>query len=198
MISAIVLAAGLSSRMGGKNKLLLNYKGKTILQQTVESILASEVMEIVVVTGHQGDQVSQVLEEGEYPVRIVRNDDYKTGMTSSIKKGVENASQFCDGYMICMGDMPLIQTAHYNSIILAFRKAYVKNPKSIIVPVYDQRKGNPTLFSASYKNDILNHEKEEGCREIVESNLENVTSLSLSTDIQVLDVDEKEDYLALA
>ena len=198
MISAIILAAGLSTRMGDKNKLLLDFQGKAIIQNTIESVLASEVMEVIVVNGHQKEKIQHLVDENNYPVTLVENPNYKAGMTSSIQTGIKSASKFADGYMICMGDMPLIETAHYNSIILAFRKAFIKDQMSIAIPYFDQRRGNPVIFSAKYKDVILGHDKPEGCREIIDENSERVIEVSLTTQIRTLDVDKNEDYLALA
>jgi len=198
MISAIILAAGLSTRMGDKNKLLLEFKDKTIIQSTIESVLASEVMEVIVVCGHQKERMRQLIDENKYPIKLVENPNYKTGMTTSIQAGIMSVSKFADGYMICMGDMPLIETAHYNSIILAFRKAFLKDQMSIAVPYFDQRRGNPVIFSAKYKDVILSHEKPEGCREIIDGNNDSVIEVKLTTEIETLDVDKNEDYLALA
>jgi molybdenum cofactor cytidylyltransferase len=197
MISAIFLAAGLSSRMEGENKLLMTLNGKTILQLTLESILASEVMEVIVVVGHQQENVRETIERNKYPVKIVENEDYKSGMTSSIQAGIRHASEFCEGYIICMGDMPLLETRHYNSVILGFRKSFIFQKDCIIIPFFDGRRGNPVIFSSAYKSEILAHKKPEGLKEVIEKYPEKVSKIPMETKIRILDIDKKEDYLAM-
>src|SRR4051812_43563463 len=104
MLSAIVLAAGLSQRMGNINKLLLKYNGKTIIETTLENILASEVDEVIVVTGYEDEKVKDVMKL--LPVTITYNEDYAKGMTTSIQCGIEGAKE--SGYMICLADMFMI------------------------------------------------------------------------------------------
>ena len=101
MITAIVLAAGLSKRMGKANKMLLPYKGKPVIAVTVDNIVAAGVSDIVVVTGFEQEKIQEVL--NTRPVRIMSNPDYEKGMTTSIQKGIAHAKG--NGYMICLGDM---------------------------------------------------------------------------------------------
>ena len=197
MISAIFLAAGLSSRMEGENKLLMKLNGKKILQWTLESVLASEVMEVIAVVGHQQEKVTEMIERNKYPVKIVENKDYKSGMTSSIQVGIRHVSDFADGYMICMGDMPLLETRHYNSVILGFRKSFVYQKDCIAIPFFDGRRGNPVIFSSKYKSELLAHKKPEGFKEIIEIYPDKVSKIPLETKIRILDIDKKEDYLAV-
>ena len=81
MVTAIVLAAGLSQRMGAVNKLLLQYKGKTIIETTLTNILASGIKEIIVITGHEAEKVKGVIQY--LPVLIIDNPNYAKGMTTS-------------------------------------------------------------------------------------------------------------------
>src|SRR6266566_1004111 len=104
MISAIVLAAGSSRRMENKNKLLLPYKGKTVLVHTVENILSAGIEEVIVVTGHEAGLVQEAIRL--LPVRTIHNPQHEAGMTGSIQAGVRAATG--NGYMICLSDMVLI------------------------------------------------------------------------------------------
>ena len=86
MISAIVPAAGLSTRMESQNKLLLLFNGKTLVESTVDTLIGSGIGEIIVVVGHQKELVKAALLRKE--VVIVENPDYREGMASSIRAGV--------------------------------------------------------------------------------------------------------------
>ncbi|HEV3251229.1 MAG TPA: nucleotidyltransferase family protein, partial [Puia sp.] len=109
MLSAIVLAAGLSKRMGKANKLLLPYKGKTVIEIVVENILTAGLGEVIVVTGHEEEKLRNALKN--LAVDFVHNPRYLTGMTSSIQEGIRPAKG--KGYMICLSDMLLISADEY-------------------------------------------------------------------------------------
>ena len=100
MLSAIILAGGLSSRMG-TNKLLLPYENHTIIEHIVENVCNAGVEEVIVVTGHEAIKVKTALRK--FPVKFVHNANYATGITTSIQQGVKSATG--NGYMICLGDM---------------------------------------------------------------------------------------------
>jgi len=118
MLTVIVLAAGMSRRMGPKNKLLLPFQGKTMLETTLDQLRELQDAEIVVVLGHEAVQIQPLLENLE--VKVVLNPDYTCGMTSSIQAGVRAAAERSDGFMICLSDMPLIQTVSYRQLADAF------------------------------------------------------------------------------
>ena len=86
MVSAIILAAGLSKRMGNTNKLLLPYKNKTVIATVTENIIAGGIEDIIIVTGFETDKIQDALKG--LPVRFADNKDYEKGMTTSIQQGV--------------------------------------------------------------------------------------------------------------
>ena len=129
-IACIVLAAGRSSRMGPRNKLLEDLDGRIIVRATVESALASRARPIIVVTGHQYEAVGEAL--AGLDVRIIRNRDFATGMASSLKAGLAALPEGLDGAIIALGDMPEVEPAHIDRMIAAFEP---KEGRSIIVPV---------------------------------------------------------------
>ena len=115
-------------------------------------------------------------------------------MTNSIQAGVGVASDKSSGYMICLADQPLMKAADYNEIIERFEVLVKHDPKSIVVPFYNGKKGNPVIFSAIHRDDILNHKEMEGCKEIVQLNKEHVYQVEMSHDHILQDVDTPEDY----
>jgi len=190
MLSAIVLAAGLSKRMGQQNKLLLPYKTKTIIETTLENILASGIKDIIVVTGHEHTQVEAVVQH--LPVRIIFNAQYKKGMTTSIQQGITDATG--KGYMICLADMFLVTPHEYSFLHHEFENAFQQNEKCICVPKYNEDKGNPVIFSSLYRDAILKHTDMEGCKTIVQSNKENIHWIEMNSDHILQDMDYYEDY----
>ncbi len=190
MVSAIVLAAGLSERMGMVNKLLLPYKGKTVITRVVENILKAGLEEVIVVTGHEEEKLRTALQD--MAVLFVQNPHYLTGMTSSIQEGIRLAKG--NGYMICLSDMVLISTDEYAKLKNSFEKQLSIDDKCICLPVYKEVKGNPVIFSSWYKAAILGHEAKEGCKEIVNSNKRNNFLVVMSTPHVLKDIDYPEDY----
>jgi len=150
MLTAIVLAAGSSRRMG-KNKLLLPYRGGPLLAYVTGNILSAKVGPVIVVTGHDAGQIGEALKGLQ--VQLIHNPMYDTGMTSSIQAGVNAAGG--DGYMICLSDMALIRPEEYRLLKNAFDKEYRRDKACIIQPVYDNQTGNPVIFSAAWRQAIL-------------------------------------------
>ena len=192
MISAIVLAAGMSRRMEGENKLLLPFGDKTMLETTLGQILASGVGEVVVVTGHEAEQVQGILKNR--PVKITFNPDFSTGMTTSIQAGIRAASPEIQGFMICLSDMPLIDSAIYRQLAEVFFEKIKTAPRVIVQLVFENTPGNPVIFSAVFKNEILALEHPEGCKPIVQANREFVVRVSVSSDSILRDADTLADF----
>ncbi len=201
MVSAIVLAAGMSRRMGKENKLLLPFSGKTMLETTIGNILMARditprtayqeaALEIIVVTGHEADRVRAAIQH--LPVTIVHNPDYTTGMTGTIQAGVRQASG--KGYMICLADMPLVNPSDYSLLMHSFEGQVALNPKCICLPGYRQEQGNPVIFSAWYRDAILAHKAPEGCREIAQAHRDFIFRVSMPADSILRDIDDEGDY----
>lgn len=186
-VSAIVLAAGLSRRMGKVNKMGLLFQGKPIVHHVIDQLESSQSFETIIVT-------SEVSNELFPDHKVVMNEQYETGMTSSIQAGVKATSTGADGFMICLGDQPLINTEDYNELINAFSDHLTNNHRAIILPTFEGKKGNPVIFSSHYKNDILNHQHPEGCKGIVQANKDHLVSRALNNSAILLDVDQPEDY----
>jgi len=190
MVTAIVLAAGSSRRMGNINKLMLQYQGKTIIETTLGNILASGVDEVIAVTGYENEKVKAAIQHS--PVTIIHNDDYEKGMTTSIQSGVEGAKEY--GYMICLGDMFMITSDEYTLLKKAFEENFRANAEYIYVPRFNNEKGNPIIFSPFYKDAILEHKEMEGCKSIVQAHKENVFWIDMPTGHVLQDMDYYEDY----
>ena len=190
MISAIVLAAGTSSRMGVRNKLLLPFKGNTFIEHVVNQLLQSKVDEVIVVLGHEKDTVKQVLIQKELIFTI--NSNYNLGMTSSIQAGIKATSKNTDGYLICLSDMPFLITTDYNKIL-----ASVSGNKEIILPFYKHQKGNPVYFSKDFREEILKHIAPEGCKGIVQNNKKFLKKILFDNTHILKDIDTEEEFLEI-
>lgn len=189
MISAIVLAAGKSSRMGAENKMLLPFKGSTVIDTVINSLEQSLVDEIIVVENHE-ISISQELDYGT-KVKFAINIAAAQGLTTSIQCGIKSASSTTNGYLIGLGDMPLLTNNDYNLLINKFLEI---NTKVILIPKFNNKRGNPVLFSSDFKEDILILKDKEGCKPIVAANDNYVTEVTFANNNCLIDIDTLDDY----
>jgi len=192
MVSAILLAAGESKRMGEQDKLFLKYKGNWIINHTMQNLWASNKSELIIIMNNNDNDLLNGQESKK--IQVVINPNFRQGMTTSIQAGVRAASTDASGYMICLADQPLTKKEDYNTIIERFELLIRHDSKSIIVPFYNGVKGNPVIFSSAYRNDILAHQKMEGCKKIVEANKQHVYMIEMMNDHILSDVDTPKDY----
>jgi molybdenum cofactor cytidylyltransferase len=191
MVSAIVLAAGSSTRMGGINKLLLPWNSSTVIQHLVQQVLSSGAEEVIIVTGYQHEQVEQVI--GDLSVSIVYNAGHASGMTGSIKAGVA-AGSIENAYMICLGDVPMISSDEYRKLISVAEELQLTSERFILLPRFKNENANPVIFSASFRQSILEHPQPDGCKEIVASNQDCVHWIEMDSDHVTRDIDSIIDY----
>ncbi|NKB71858.1 MAG: NTP transferase domain-containing protein [Candidatus Latescibacteria bacterium] len=187
-IAGIVLAAGRSSRMEGANKLLLPWGDKRIVQVVVEVVLAGEMDEVVVVTGHQRDEVEELVRE--YPVRTVLNVDYAEGLSTSVRAGVVAAAE-AQGYMFALGDMPQVQGGTVRRVVAALRTG---GEGAIVVPTVERRRGNPVGVGVAYRDELLALEGDRGARPVVQRHKDNVMEVPVEDEGIFADVDTREAY----
>lgn len=195
-LSIIVLAAGLSRRMGAENKLLLSFQGQTILETTISNIIKADIGEVIVVVGHEAEHVKKVLNNRFSNLKIVENLDFEQGMTTSIKAGIRAAQENTEGYMICLSDMLLIEPEEYRLLAqqFLFYDFYHEEEYSIFQPVFQEKRGNPVIFSPFYKNAIFETTDTEGCRSVVQKYKNHVKLVEMPTNHVLQDIDFKADY----
>jgi molybdenum cofactor cytidylyltransferase len=187
MVSALLLAAGESRRMG-EFKQLLAFGGKTFVECCVDNLLASRAGEVVVVTGHREEEVRRAL--AGRPVRFVQNPDYRSGMSSSIKRGVQAIADDRRACLIALVDQPQIGTDIVNHVI----GAYEKSGPLIVIPTYRGRNGHPVLLDLKLKDEILAMDSEQGLRQVVHAHAPDTVRVEVHTDAVLLDFDFPEDY----
>ena len=193
MVAAIILAAGLSSRLG-KPKLLLPFNGRSLIRCTVEQVITAgggEWKEVVVVLGHEAVRVQQELEG--LPIRSIVNPQFAMGMSASLIAGLQAISPQAEGAMIFLGDQPLVSPEVVRRMLTVFRGGQ----RPIVVPVYDGVRGNPVLFSSSLFSELMTVEGDKGGREVVMRDPERVATVAFPSDLAPRDVDTWEDYEAL-
>jgi molybdenum cofactor cytidylyltransferase len=183
-VAAIVLAAGRSTRMGGPNKLLAELDGKKLVRIATEQALASKASEVIVVTGHQAELVEQALQG--LKVRFVRNPNFAGGLASSVKAGIAAVPENCDGAVICLGDMPLIDADLIDRLIDSFAPG---RGNLIVVPVSEGRRGNPVLWSRRFFGELMTLDGDIGARHLIAKHGEVVAEVPVDGDGAFLDID---------
>ncbi|MGH7493381.1 MAG: nucleotidyltransferase family protein [bacterium] len=192
-IAAIILAAGTSSRMPGRNKLLLPWSGKTVIECTVDSLLQSSVHEIIVVLGFEAEKIRAAMRERK--VSFVTNPDYAQGMSTSIVAGVMTVSNEAQGILISLGDLPLVTASDLGLLISAFEQA----PRAtIVVPVFQGQRGNPVIFHARHKAEMLELRGDIGCKSLLTRHSRRVVEVEMANDHVVRDLDTPEAFAALS
>ena len=189
-VSAVVLAAGLSSRMGGPHKLLLDVAGEPMLRRVVRSVLAIDPAEVVVVTGFNAEAVVAALDG--LPVRFVHNADFAEGQPGSVAAGVRALTEFCHAVMIVLGDQPLLTPAALGRLVEAYRTA--PDGRTILVPTSGGARGNPVLFAASHIPEIQAGKMKLGCRRLIETYPDQVALIEMADDAFTQDCDTPADY----
>lgn len=187
MISAVLLAAGESRRMG-QFKQLMDYRGKTFVARCADSLIASRAGEVIVVTGHRDRDVRLALEGRA--VIFAHNRDYRSGMSSSVKRGIAAVSQESRACLIALGDQPQIETEIINRVI----GAYEESRPLIVVPIYDGRNGHPVLIDMKLREEILAMDDSKGLREVVHAHASETLRIEVSSEAVLMDFDLPEDY----
>jgi molybdenum cofactor cytidylyltransferase len=186
-VTAIVLAAGRSTRMGAANKLLADLAGKPMVRHAVEAALASRASPVLVVTGHQTSEVCAAL--AELDVTFVANPGYAAGLSSSLKAGIAAAPSSASGVLVLLGDMPRITSGHIDQLIAAFDAA---DGQAIIVPMHEGRRGNPVLWPKAFFAEMLQLEGDSGAKRLLGLHAGSVREVDLGTDAIFADIDTPE------
>ena len=189
MISAIVLAAGESKRMG-QTKQLLDWEGRTILQRVLENLSRSRVDEVILVLGHEADRILQALDT--HQAKVVINKNYKAGMITSIQQGLINLNDKVEAFFIVLADQPAVGPEIFDRLISEFRR--VTPQKNIVLPAFRGRRGHPALFSGKYRKEALRIEGDVGFRQVLQEHPEEILTVEMETDSILQDIDTPDDY----
>ena len=184
-IAAVVLAAGLSSRMGS-NKLLSDLNGQALIQHTIDRLGKAAIDEIIVVTGHQAAEVRAVLKD--HKLRFVHNENYAQGLSTSVRAGIAAAQEF-DAAFVILGDMPLIEAADLNRMIAAFNGV---EGRSLVAPILGRKLGNPILWGQEHFVDLMALTGDRGARSLIEARRDQIVEIAVTHDGILLDADTPE------
>jgi len=190
MISAIILAAGTSSRMG-EPKQLLPYKGISLIRNITLNVLASSVDEVIVVSGCRADEVAG--EVNDLTVKTIYNPDYELGQGTSLAAGAGQVNPACEIFLVFMGDQPLINAAIINKLI----EEYKQRNCLALRPAYNGQPGHPVIFDRSLRETMKSLSKDEGARKLLAGLGNQVVELPVPYAEVIFDVDTPEAYQKL-
>lgn len=165
-IAAIVLAAGQSRRMGADNKLLVATKGGPLIARAVANLATSSIDRIVVVLGHQAEEVRAALDghlQG-HDVEFVTNEDFKTGMGGSIGCGISTLEDDIDAVLIVLGDMPLVAPETIDALVGSLDPVA---GITVAAPTCQGKRGNPVIWDRSHFADLIALHGDTGARDLL-------------------------------
>lgn len=188
MITAIILAAGQSIRMG-EPKLLLPWGKSTVLQTVIAVVQSAGVDETLVVTGAMHDQVEALVGRS---VQTIFNPGFAEGeMLSSIQAGLVEKQREARAALICLGDQPQVQTRTVQRIL----QTYQRSGASIVVPSFQKRRGHPWLVGREHWDEILAMQAPETMRDFLNRHASRIRYLEVDTPSVLADLDTPDEYL---
>jgi molybdenum cofactor cytidylyltransferase len=192
-IAAVVLAAGRSRRMAPHNKLLMTDKsGRAMIARVVDNVLSSNARPILVVTGHQAEQIEHAL--GGRPVRYVHAEDYAEGLAASLKAGIAAVPPESAAALVCLGDMPLVTGRMIDRLLSMYDP---QEGRLIVLPTFRGKQGNPMVWDRRFFPEILGIAGDSGARFLVGKHTEFVSEVEMADDAVLRDFDTTESLATL-
>jgi molybdenum cofactor cytidylyltransferase len=185
---AIILAAGESKRMKVP-KMLLPYKGKSIIEKVIENVTTSDIQKTMVVLGAEHKAILKVI--SGLPIENIYNHNYKKGMFSSVVCGFRSLPDDVEAILIFQGDQPMIPSTVVNMVINAYRKS----GKGIVIPVFEKKRGHPLLLDKKYRNEIEKLNPDVGLHSLAGKFHGDVLEINVNNPEILRDIDTYEDYL---
>ena len=186
-IGAVILAAGVSSRMGEPKQLLL-LDGKSLLGQVLDNARSAAVDEIVVVLGAAAESIRQKIDLSK--VKVVVNSRYQQGMGTSLGAGLAALDPAIKAALIILADQPFVRAATLDRICEEYRRGHAQ----IVIPLYRGFRGNPVLLDRSVFPEVMTLAGDVGCRAIFGSHLDGIVKLPVQDVGILLDIDSKADF----
>ncbi len=189
-IAAIVLAAGRSSRMAPRNKLLEPVEDKAIVARAAEAAIASGADPVIVVTGFDAARIEEALRD--LKLSFVHNPAFEQGLSTSLRFGLRALPPDSAGAMILLGDMPAVYAPVLRALMAAFTGA-----DAICVPMHQGRRGNPILWGATYFAEMMTLTGDVGAKPLLARHAHRVIEVPVASSGIFADVDTADDLARL-
>jgi molybdenum cofactor cytidylyltransferase len=191
MIAGLILAAGESSRMGTP-KATLAYRGQTFLESIVKTLRSAGLERIVVVLGHQAEDIQRQVKIE--PAQVVINPDYRSGQTSSLQAGLRAlVADDLEAVLLCLVDHPAVSEATVARVVASFRQCGTP----VVIPTYQGRRGHPVLLGRQVFEELLGLSGDAGADSVVRRHRRATQYVEVEDEGVVIDVDDPEDYRRL-
>ncbi len=203
-IGAVIMASGVSKRMG-KNKLLLKYKGRTFIENMLDKVIKADFYKIVVTVSDKRVQeicekyienikkVKNNREKNEKiqkDIKVIPNKNFLKGMSESIKLGIKFLGD-CNGYMFFSGDQPQLSVETIKKIMENAKK------DRIVVPEYGGKRGLPTIFGRNFVEELSEVTGDTGGRQVILNNMDKVKYVKIENAMEGVDIDTMGEYESL-
>jgi molybdenum cofactor cytidylyltransferase len=187
MISAILLAAGQSKRMG-ELKQLLPFGSETIIERSIQNLLRTRIDELIVVLGHRAGEVAERI--SRLPVTVAINEAYLEGMTSSVQIGLAAVNPEAGAFLLALVDQPRIPPSIIDRLIDLYRQSGAK----IVKPRYQGQSGHPVIIDLTLRDEILRLPPSVGLNQVTRAHSEETIYMDVDSSAVVEDIDTPEDY----
>ena len=185
MLAAVILSGGASSRMGSP-KALLDYQGRPFLEHLLDVTLHPQIGVRRVVLGAHAEPIAKAIHLKADEVVI--NEEWEKGQLSSIQSGLRSLPPGTDGILLCLIDHPLISGALVHELI----EQFYASKKLIVLPVYEERRGHPLIFSAALYDELLHAPLETGARAVVWAHRSDIAEVRTNEEGCVLNLNDPE------
>lgn len=189
VVGAVLLAAGSGSRMGNRPKSLLELGGVPLIRRQLIALSGAGVDELVVVLGHHAEHIEPIVQS--FPVTLVRNPNPDEGQVSSQRIGLAALSGKLDAVIVALADQPLLNAQDITALIGAFKKR--PEGTEVVYPQVHGQRGNPVMFSAAVREQILTSGVNVGCRQWQAANPQTVAPWDVDNRRYIVDIDSPED-----
>lgn len=189
-VGAVVLAAGMSRRMG-QAKLILPYRDGTVLGAVLTALHTAEVTPIITVTGGAREAVEELISRLPFDILIAHNPHpERTEMLDSLRIGMEQLPAALDAFLVVLGDQPQIQPEVISQLV----REHKETGEPLIIPSYQMRRGHPWLIGRDLWDDLRSMEPSQTMRDFLHKNSGRIHYLLVNTSSVLEDLDTPEDY----
>jgi len=193
IIGAVVLAAGKSERMG-KNKLLLRFYGKPLIENIMDTLTIAGVDDQVLVVGHKAEEIIGALRPRLNTLKIGINWDYEHGMTSSFQKGLRSLSRVEAAFLV-LGDELILDPKILRLMVEKMEKS--KGKALIVSPIHKGKKGHPLLFHSQLFQELFDLKSSQTIRDVVHRHADKLVTVE-APQWTIMDIDTPEDYTRIS
>jgi molybdenum cofactor cytidylyltransferase len=190
-VAGVVLASGMSTRFGGRNKLLAPVDGEPVIRRTIKAYLEAGLDPVLVVVGYEGQLVAEALTG--LRVVAIYNPDFAEGQSRALRRGVQSLPAGVNAAVIGVGDQPFLTPQVIGRVVAR----YVESGAPVVAPRYAGRRGNPVLFDRALFPELLEVTGDVGGRPVLQHHRDDIAWVDVDEQRVGLDIDTDDEYRGL-